>query len=327
MSRLPAAGLGLCLLLCAVAVHAQEDPIERDSVPAAPAPVERQLPHAGTITVQSRLVPIALNVTDEHGTPVAGLTRDQFELSEDGVPQRLAIFEKESSTPLNIVLAIDTSESVLLDEHLERDAAKQFVKALIRPQDKIDLLSFSETVSEIVPFTNQPKAFESGLGRMAHGAATAMYDTIYLASDLLRDQPAAGGARRVIVLITDGDDTTHHGSYASSLEEAERAGAMIYALIIVPIEADAGRNTGGEHALIQLSEDTGGKFYYVADKRDLVPAFQRVSDDLRTQYTLGYYAPEHGGDARGLRHIELRLKDPALRARYTLRYRTAYYGR
>jgi Ca-activated chloride channel family protein len=94
----------------------------------------------------------------------------------------------------------------------------------------------------------------------------------------------------------------------------------------VPIEADAGRNTGGEHALIQMARDTGGKYYYVEDKHDLAPAFAHVSDDLRTQYTLGYYAPQKGGDFSGLRHISIQMKDPALRAKYKLRYRTAYYG-
>jgi Ca-activated chloride channel family protein len=101
---------------------------------------------------------------------------------------------------------------------------------------------------------------------------------------------------------------------------------MLYSLIVIPIEADAGRNTGGEHALIQMARDTGGKYYYVEDKRDLSPALAHVSDDLRTQYTLGYYAPQKGGDLRGLRHIEIRMKDPALRTKYKLRYRTAYYG-
>ena len=81
-----------------------------------------------------------------------------------------------------------------------------------------------------------------------------------------------------------------------------------------------------EHALIQMANDTGGKFYYVYDKKDLVPAFTHLSDDLRTQYTLGYYAPEKGGDKNGFRRITLRLKDPALAAKYTLRYRTGYYA-
>ena len=76
-----------------------------------------------------------------------------------------------------------------------------------------------------------------------------------------------------------------------------------------------------------MAHDTGGKFYYVEDKRDLAPAFAHVSEDLRTQYTLGYYAPQTGGNASGLRQIGLQLKDPALRAKATLRYRTAYYAK
>ena len=83
--------------------------------------------------------------------------------------------------------------------------------------------------------------------------------------------------------------------YEQAIEQAQRAGAIIYSIIIVPIAADAGRNTGGEHALIQMSEDTGGKYYYVEDPSDLEPAFRHVSDDLRTQYLLGYYAPTGGG--------------------------------
>jgi Ca-activated chloride channel family protein len=292
----------------------------------AAAPIERHRSQAPTIHVESRLVNVALNVVDENGAPVGGLTANDFELSEDGKPQRIAIFDKESSTPLEIVLAIDASESVLGDAHLEREAAKSFVHSILRPQDGIDLIEFADDVTELVPFTNEARRIDNGLGRIQAGDATAMYDAIYLASQRLAETPSSAGQRRVIVMITDGEDTTHHGSYDSALEQAERAGAMVYSLIIVPIEADAGRDTGGEHALIQMARDTGGKYYYVEDKHDLAPAFAHVSDDLRTQYTIGYYAPQKGGDASGLRHIELRLKDPALRARYKLRYRTAYYA-
>ena len=292
----------------------------------APAPIERPGQGSATIHVESRLVNVALNVVDEHGSPVGGLTIDDFEIAEDSKPQIIKIFDRESTTPLAIVLAIDSSESVLIDEKLEQAAAKSFVKSILREQDRVDLMAFADEVTEVVSFTNDPHRVENGLGRLPHGDATAMYDAIYLASQRLGEAPPAPGQRRVVVLITDGDDTTHHGSYSSALEQAERAGAMIYSLIIVPIGADAGRNTGGEHALIQLSNDTGGKFYYVEDKKDLAPAFQHVSDDLRTQYTLAYYAPQKGGDRNGLRHIQIQLKDPALRAKYTLRYRTAYYG-
>ena len=307
-----------CLLAFATGLRAQQ--------PQPPAPIERQTPPIPTIHVESRLVSVALNVVDENGAPVGGLTEADFEVAEDGRPQKIAVFEKESSTPLEIVLAIDASESVFADDRLEREAAKSFVRSLLRPQDRLDLMDFADSVDELVGFTADTHRIEDGLSRIQHGDATALYDAVYLAGQRLAQTPSPVGARKVMVLITDGENTTHHGSYDDAIEEAERAGAMVYALIIVPVEADAGRNTGGEHALIQMSRDTGGKFYYVADKHDLGPAFQHVSDDLRTQYTVGYYAPQRGVESSGLRHIHLELKDPALRAKYTLRYRTAYYG-
>ncbi len=300
------------------------------SAPAqAPAPIERR-PAAQepttTIRVESRLVNVALNVVDEQGAPVSGLTAADFTLTEDNKPVRIAVFEKESSTPLSIVLAMDASESVFSDRNLEREAARGFLKGLVRKQDRVDLMSFSDGVDEVVSFTNDVRAIDGGIGRIERGASTALYDAVYLASQRLAQAPPVAGERRVVVLITDGENTTHHGSYDAALEQAERAGAMLYSLIVVPVAADAGRNEGGEHALIQMAHDTGGKYYYVEDKHDLAPAFAHVSEDLRTQYTLGYYAPESGGNAAGLRQIGLQLKDPALRTKYTLRYRTAYFG-
>ena len=296
----------------------------------AQAPIERRIPKASgedvpTIHVQARLVNVAVNVVDEKGAPVAGLGRDDFEISEDGVWQKIAFFEQESSTPLSIVMAIDASESVLRNERLERDAAKRFVRTLLRDQDELDLMDFADTVREIVPFTNQKKRIEEGLGELQHGDATALYDAIYLGSERLGSTRADDGRRRVMVLITDGGDTVKGTHYPQALEQAQRAGAMVYSLIVVPVYADAGRDTGGEHALIQMAIDTGGKYYYVDDPKDLVAAFAKVSDDLRTQYVIGYYAPENE-KAEGLRTIKVQMKDSKLRDEYQLRYRTGYYG-
>ncbi len=289
----------------------QQQPVPQDQVP--------------TIRVQTRLVNVALNVVDEHGAPVGGLGRDDFEILEDGKPQKIAFFEKESATPLSIVLAIDASESVLRDERLEKNAAKKFVDAILREQDELDLMDFSDSVREIVPFTNQKKQVENGLNDLVRGASTALYDAIYLASDRLAATRNDAGRRRVLVLITDGEDTAKKTRYGQALEQAQRAGAMIYSIIIVPIWADAGRSTGGEHALIQMSNDTGGKYYYVVDKMDLEPAFAHVSDDLRTQYALGYYAPQGSKDT-SFRRITVRMKDPAQRDKYEMRYRNGYYA-
>ena len=99
---------------------------------------------------------------------------------------------------------------------------------------------------------------DDGIDHIRVGAATALYDAIYLASRSLDHRKG----RKVMVLITDGGDTISKVDYKEALRAAEEAEAIVYSIIIVPIESSAGRETGGEHALIQLSEDTGGKYYY-----------------------------------------------------------------
>ncbi len=301
------------------------------------APVERRTPQqpeapkglgdeqTPTIRVESRLVNVAVNVVDAKGAPVGGLGKGDFEVMEDGKPQKIAIFEKESTTPLSIVMAIDTSGTVLSNERLEKQAAKSFVRSLLRDQDELDLMDFSDNVREIVPFTNEKKRIEAGLNQLQRGDETALYDAIYLGSQRLGETRSDAGRRRVMMLITDGGDSKHTSRYGQAMEQAQRAGAMIFSIIIVPIAADAGRNTGGEHALIQMADDTGGKYYYVEDPKDLETAFARVSDDLRTQYVLGYYAPQPGRDV-SFRKIAVRLSDPQLAAKYRLRYRSGYYA-
>jgi Ca-activated chloride channel family protein len=287
-------------------------------------PVNREGP-VGTIRVQTRLVNVALNVVDAHGAPVGGFEKKDFQIFEDGKPQTIAVFEREATSPLSIVLAIDSSETVLTSDRLEKAAAQHFVRAILRPQDELDLMDFADTVREIVPFTNQAKRIEQGLNELQHGDETALYNAIYLASDRLAQTPQTANRRRVLVLISDGGNAIQGGEkFEQAVEEAQRADTIIYSIIIVPVYADAGRNTGGEHALIQMSEDTGGKYYYVVDPSDLEPAFQHVSDDLRTQYLLGYYAPDRGGDT-SFRRIKVTLADPAQGGSYSLRYRTGYF--
>jgi Ca-activated chloride channel family protein len=279
----------------------------------------------GTIRVETRLVNVAVNVADAHGAPVGGLNKQDFQLFEDGKPQQIAIFDRESVSPLSIVLAIDASETVMTSQRLEREAAKRFIRAILREQDELELMEFSDTVREVVPFTNDAKRVEAGLSELKQGDETALYDAVFLASDELAKTRTDAGRRRVIVIISDGGDSTRHSRYTQAIEEAQRAGAIIYSIVIVPIASDAGRNTGGEHALIQLSQDTGGKYYYVVDPRDLEPAFRHVSEDLRTQYILSYYAPQRG-PANNFRAIKVMMANDALKDTYDLRYRTGYFS-
>jgi len=275
------------------------------------------------LKVNVKLVSVFTNVTDATGAIVGGLTKSDFKVTEDGRPQEIAVFERESELPLDLVLAIDTSGSVHKDLPLEQDAARKFVHALLRGQDQLSLFEFSTEVRQVVPFTNQVGKIDRGLGNLRGGPATALYDAIFMASDKLGKQTVEGkSARKVLVLVTDGGDTANTVTYAQALEQALRGEVMVYSIIDVPIAASAGRDTGGEHALITLAEQTGGKYFY-ANEGGLDKAFAQVSEDLRTQYLLGYYPSKQ---PPGVEFHRIKVTVPRAAAAFDIRYRTGYYA-
>jgi Ca-activated chloride channel family protein len=271
-----------------------------------------------TISVNVRLVNVFVNVTDDKGAPVPGLTKDDFLLSEDDHPQKIAVFERQSELPLEIVLAIDTSGSVHKDLFVEQEAAKHFVHSLLRPVDHLDLMEFADNVREMIFFTNNPGRIDRGLNDMQRGAATALYSGVYLASQSLA--PRSG--RKVLVVISDGGNTVKGTTYDQALEQALRGEVMVYPIIDVPIAASAGRDLAGEHALITLAQETGGKYYY-ADATSLDRTFAQLSEDLRTQYLLGYYPSNRSSS--GFRSISVKLRGPSTGEGYVVRHRPGYY--
>ena len=272
-----------------------------------------------TLRMDVRLVSVFVNVIDQNGAIVSGLTRENFALAEDGRPQQIAVFEHLSDLPLNLTLAIDTSGSVHKDMAEEADAAKRFAHALLRPQDQMSLLQFATEVRELTPFTNKVSQIDHGLGQLHGDWATSLYDAICLASGRLGGKEG----RRVLVLVSDGDDTASTANYGKAVEQALRNEVMIYSIIDVPIEASAGRDLGGEHAMISLAEQTGGKSFYVSDG-GLGKAFARVSDDLRTQYLLGYY-PKNQEPGRAFHRLQVTIPRAAAGA-FSIRHRTGYYS-
>ena len=271
-----------------------------------------------TFKVDVKLVNVFVTVTDEHGAPVAGLKKENFELEEDGKPQTISVFDKESALPLSIVMDIDTSLSTRKDLALELTSARRFAHVILRPVDALSLYEFSEVVDEVVPFTADLKTIDHGIDRIHYGSATALYDALYLGSRALETRQG----RKVIVVITDGGDTVSRVDYKEALREAQQAEAIVYSIIIVPIEASAGRDTGGEHALIQLSADTGGQYFYATSLPQLDEAFQKISDELRTQYLLAYYPSQRLSDSDFRR---IAVKVDAGGAPVTARNRTGYY--
>jgi Ca-activated chloride channel family protein len=272
------------------------------------------------IKVAVKLVNVFVTVTDDHGAPVAKLTQDNFELKENGKPQKISVFDKESALPLSIVLDVDTSLSTRKDLMLELNSARRFVHAILRAQDGLSLYEFSETVNELVPFTSDTKIIDRAIDHPRLGAATALYDALYLGSHALE----ARQGRKVMVVITDGGDTVSRVDYKEAVRAAQEAEAIVYSIIVVPIEASAGRDTGGEHALIQISADTGGKYFYADSVAQLDDAFKKISDELRTQYLIAYYPADRFSDS-DFRRIQVTVNGVPESSNFTVRHRAGYY--
>jgi Ca-activated chloride channel homolog len=332
----PANSLLLAVLLaCVFSLQAQQSSSpqsssSQSSTPRTPVPLTppAQTPsqHSDqksqtTIKVDVNLINVFVTVTDDKGSPVGGLTKDNFILKEDDQPQTIKVFDKESALPLSIALAIDTSLSTRHDLPLEQASAKRFAHDIIRPVDALSVYAFSEFVHESsAGYTADLRRIDESIDHLRVGAATALYDAIYLASRALDHRKG----RKVMVLITDGGDTISRVDYKEALRAAEEAETIVYSIIIVPIEASAGRETGGEHALIQLSEDTGGKYYYATSITDLDEAFHKISDELRTQYLLAYYPTQHASWSE-FRRIEVKITGVPASAAYKVRNRAGYY--
>jgi Ca-activated chloride channel family protein len=286
----------------------------------SPSSQNQSPPPETTLKVDVKLVNVYVTVTDPRGAPVGGLKKENFALEEDGRAQTISVFEKESALPLSIALAIDTSLSTRHDLPLEQASAKRFARAIMRPVDALSVFGFSETVLQSTSYTSELKRIDDGIDHIRLGAATALFDAVYLASRSLDRRQG----RKVLVLITDGGDTISKMDYKEALRAAEEAEAIVYSIIVVPIENSAGRETGGEHALIQLSADTGGKYYYATSMSQLDDAFRQISDELRTQYLLAYY-PSQSTSASQFRRIQVSVSGPLDSADYRVRHRAGYY--
>lgn len=284
-----------------------------------PALAVAQDPNDETFRVDVKLVNVFVTVTDQQGAPVGGLHKEDFKLFEDDIPQKIAVFDRQSELPLSIVLAVDASLSTKRDIKLELQSARKFSNDILRPQDNLSLFQFSEIVEQLVPFTNNLKLIDRGIDHVQVRSATALYDAVYLASDALMKRQG----RKVMVLITDGGDTVSQIKYADALREAQIAEAIVYPIIVVPIESDAGRDLGGEHALIQIAHDTGGKYYYASSLGQLDEAFRQISDELRTQYLLAYYPAQRLAES-DFRRIKVDVVSSNA-ADLKARYRTGYY--
>jgi Ca-activated chloride channel family protein len=268
------------------------------------------------IHIEVDLVNILASVTDRESRPIPSLPASAFEVYDDGVKQKIDIFEAETHLPLDLALMIDSSMSTKLDFPLQREAAARFIQKIVRPTDTLSVFSFDDKVKPLTDFSSNVPRLQEAVRKIKIGAGTAMYDAVYLGSSSLEKQKP--DRRRVLVLVTDAGESTSRASYETARNEAIRSGAMLYTVCLRPMKSESGRNTAGEHALQTITEMTGGAMFFPDDATQLDPIFSQIDRELRTQYRIGYY-PERKPGGGAVRKIELKVAGD-----YRVRYRQAY---
>jgi Ca-activated chloride channel homolog len=282
-------------------------------------PQQSQQKQKNPIRVQTDLVSILASVTDAKGEPVIGLPETAFQLSEEGVAQKIVRFEPQTDRPLDLALMIDTSGSAAIELKIERDAAEHFVEEVVRPNDRLAVFSFTSDVIQLSNFSDDFKVLESSIRRVEMGAdmGTSLYDAVVLGSQAVRRQGA--DRRRALVIITDAGETTSVSKFDDARRAAIAANVLLYTVVVRPMKSDAGWNTAGEHAIATITDSTGGAMYYPTNLSELGAIFDRINQELRTQYLLGYYpnpTPPPGSD----RHVAVTVNTGD-----SVRYRKEYF--
>jgi Ca-activated chloride channel family protein len=235
-----------------------------------------------------RLVRMLVTAKNGAGDLVASLDRSSFTVNDNGVKQEIAVFERQTEQPLSVTLLIDNSLSTAKDLPYEKESMQSFLEALVKegnPADAASLYTFNYEVTMLNTFTRKLARLEQSLRQVQPESGTSLYDALFLSTRELRYR----SGRHVIIAVTDGGDTTSAKKYRDALEATQKADAVFYAIVVVPITSSSGRNTGGEHALETLAQSTGARTFYPTVGPELSRTFAEILRDLRTQYLIGYY--------------------------------------
>jgi VWFA-related protein len=294
-----------------------------------------------TIKVDVDVVSVLASVRDKKNSLVPNLEQKDFTILEDGKPQPIKYFTRETDLPLTIGLLIDVSGSQVNLIQIERDAAAQFFTQVLRKKDEAFLLSFGEEAELLQDYTNSPKLLiaamrdlrvSSGVGGFGPGPVptvgqprgTVLYDAVYLAaSEKLKNEVG----RKVLVVITDGVDEGSRLPIQDALMASQKADAVIYS-IEYEDPAFYGRGWGismgggaGAAALHKLSDETGGHVYRVDRRNPLDVVFKELQDEMRSQYSIGY-TPLNDNKDGSYRKLEIKLANKDLKAQA----RKGYYA-
>lgn len=283
---------------------------------------QEQLPpeSSQTLKVQTSLVNVFATVRDKRNAVITNLTQDDFKIYEDGVEQKVAFFSKDMNLPITLAILVDTSGSMQNILGAEQDAASEFVRTVMRKKDEALVISFDFDVNLLADFTEDPNVLDRAIHRaeisavssggvvtpgtvpQGNNGGTDLYDAVYLAC---HDELATEAGRKAVVILSDAEDTGSKVSLKESIEAAQRSDAVIHFLRLSdePFYFGLGMTYNGASVARQMADETGGREVEVRNDKNLQKAFELISEELRSQYVLGYYPsnPKRDGSFRKIK--------------------------
>jgi VWFA-related protein len=263
-----------------------------------------------TFSTDVKVVNVLATVRNKTGALVGSLGRDDFALAEEGRPQTIRYFSRETNLPLTLGLMVDTSGSQRHVLDAERGASLDFLDRVIRPVDKVFIMQFDTVVQMRQELTSSVSKLDDALAyvdtetrsqvRAREGGGTLLYDAIVRAAyDVMRKQTG----RKALIVLSDGVDYGSENTVQDAIDTAQRADTLIYSILY--------GGTEGKDILERLSEETGGSFFEVSKKHPVNDVYDVLQEELRNQYSLGYVS-DKPVTLSGFRKIQLTAKQKGL---------------
>jgi VWFA-related protein len=305
--------LGTVLLL---ALIAPELPWTARAQQSAPQQEKGQEP----IRVGVNLVNLYVTVRGKNKRILTDLSKEEFQIFEDGKAQEISDFAREVNLPLTFGMLVDTSISQMRVLPMEQDAADRFLARVLRPKDLAFVLSFDINVDLLGDFTSERRQLMDAIRRARINGAntpvlvqgpvaqahtgTKMYDAIYLAC---REKLSGEAGRKAVILLTDAMDFGSSETLEGALETAQRTDTVIHVIGVADYGFYGFGGYSGEGYAKKLAEQTGGRSIFVNNEKKLEDAFNQISEELRTQYVLSYYPANRAKDGK-FRKIEIKVR-------------------
>jgi len=265
-------------------------------------------------------VNVIFTVTDKHGHFIKDLKKDDIRVLDDHRPPTAVVeFRSETDLPLRVGLLIDASNSIRDRFRFEQEAAMYFLSQIVRPRsDQAFVLGFDTTAEVTQDFTDNTEKLARGVRVLRPGGGTAMYDAIYYACrDKLMKTPTTGPVRRAIILVSDGEDNQSRVTLGETIEMAQRAEVILYAISTNVSNI----KMRGDKVLEKMAEATGGRAFFPFKIEDVSNAFAEIQDELRSQYAVAYKPADFQADGR-YRSIDITADNK----KYHVRARKGYYA-